>query len=116
MAEHTAEELGTTYDCQEYGCTEPARSRVGRYSRCDRHRLEREQSAEPKAAKSNGHANGKPAGAFALRIKELDRAARAADRARAAAVAATQKALDAKNQADEKEREFRALARDLMGD
>jgi hypothetical protein len=112
----SAHELTATYNCKEPSCTNPARSRVGRYSYCDYHR-ERREAEQRKTGVPASLAGKKPKSpTLANKVAELARAAKRADRARVRAVRATEKALEAKREADARERALRELARDLIGD
>jgi uncharacterized coiled-coil DUF342 family protein len=106
MSAHSAAELGTSYDCKQPGCTNAARSRVGRYSYCDEHRNQRASLA----------GRVEKAETFAGKVTELSRAAKLADKARATARKLTAQALEAKTEADAREAEFRQVARELIGE
>jgi hypothetical protein len=98
----------TTYDCKHHGCTNEARSRVGRYSYCDFHREQR--AALPSAP------NGSPNGTTAAKIKSLSALASKVDALHAKAAKLTVAALKMKQQADDADREFRRQARELLGE
>ena len=106
MGEHSAAELGTSYDCKAFGCTREARSTRGVYAYCDEHRAAEVWKEKPEAPKPTR-------GTFSEKVRELERAAKAADRARTEATNLTERALKAKAEADARERELRALAAEL---
>jgi hypothetical protein len=108
--------LTTSYDCKQPGCTKEARSPVGRYSYCDYHRSQREAQQERTGVPASLARKPAKGSTFAEKVTELQRAAKLADRAKAAAVKATALALEAKNEADARERAFRELARELMAE
>ena len=114
MTTHSAAELGTTYDCKVPSCTGETTVIRGRFAYlCDEHRAIAVREGAAAALQPQPQVSR---GTFADKVKELDRAAKLADRTRAEAVKATEKALEAKAEADARELEFRALARELMGD
>lgn len=101
-----AHEATAAYDCKFPGCTNEARSRVGRYSYCAEH--------QGKGKRAVTYAKG--VGSVEQRIKSLATLAREVDRAKAKAKRLAENALTARDDAAAKEREFQQLAREVIGD
>lgn len=97
------EDAMTTYNCKLPGCTNEARSRVGRYSYCADHQG---RGGASKKASANGTVEGQ--------IRSLATLARNVDKARAKAKKLTEDALRAKQTADEMAASFRDQARELL--
>jgi hypothetical protein len=100
-----AHEAVQTYDCKQPGCTNEARSRVGRYSYCPEH-----QGQGSKASRRFDINSA----TVEQKIKSLASQARAVDKAKAKARHLTEQALQARADADEQERAFQEQARELL--
>lgn len=116
-AAHTAT---STTTCKMPGCPHDAVARLGKFAGlCSDHIDQRRRSGVDSTA-SNGATSprtprsGGPSG-LADKVKTLGKVGRDVDKLRAQARTLTERALTAKARADEAEREFHALARELMG-
>lgn len=105
----SAHEIGQTVDCKAANCTEPAHQRHGKYAGlCLHHaalKRKTEETSRPAAAVEG----------LADKVKRLGVAGREVDRLRAEAKSLTERALTAKGRADEAQRQFHALANELLG-
>lgn len=133
VTETRAADVCRSYDCHTPHCTGTARSSVGRYSYCDecRERRDAEQrrtgrpaslaerlppSIPPVARLERPTLPAVPNGAsLAGKVKQLGRLGKEVDRAFAAAKIKAEIALDAKRKAEDLQRQFRALGRELFG-
>lgn len=103
-------EIGVTHFCKTPDCDRESRSAVGRYSYCDECRAIRERnSSKPLSV-------GVKAGSLEQRVKQLTRQAKNADKLAAHAKTLTERALEAKANADKAADEARRLAREIFGD
>lgn len=105
--QESGNELGATYDCKQPGCTNTARSRVGRYSYCDMHRQAREQRVAVPSVSGDG--------SVAERLSTLQTLAKRCDRLKAKASRLTKDALTAKRESDEAQAEFKKQLAQLGG-
>lgn len=102
-------EATTTNYCKQPGCTNEARSPVGRYAYCPDHQG---QTRQPTRSGSSTP----PGDTVEQKLKSLAVAARAVDRAKQKARSLTEQALTAKAAAERAEAEFQQRARELLGD
>lgn len=126
--QETAHAAVQTQTCKIPGCPHDAVARLGKYAGlCSDHialRRRNEQTGGNGASARSTSGSGPAARptrprssrpGFSAKIKTLAKVARDVDKLRAEATKLTERALVAKQRADEAEREFQALARELMG-
>jgi hypothetical protein len=92
----SADAATRTHFCKQPGCTNEARSPVGRYSYCEAHRGQATNGTHPEGG-----------GTVAQRLGALQAQARSVDKLKAKAERLTRDALAAKRTADDAERAFR---------
>jgi hypothetical protein len=113
MTEHSAHDLGRSYDCRTPGCTGTAKSATGMYAYlCDTHAAEKKNSSGPRKSPTAGTTGG----GFMADLARLKQLARQADKTRATAEDLVGKALVAKKTADTAGDDYqRALREALAG-
>lgn len=104
----TAHHATDTQTCKQPGCTQDAVARMGKFAGLCSEHIEARRRSEA----ANGHAT---VPGLADKVKQLGKVGKDVDRLRGEAKKLTEKALTAKRRADDAEREFHALARELMG-
>lgn len=114
MTEHSAHDLGGSFDCKRPGCDGTATVANGPYAYlCARHIDERRREIGTNPPAPRPPAAG---GGFTGKLAELQRLARRADKARADAKALTEKALAAKHAADGAAETYRRALREAVGE
>lgn len=122
MSTLSAHDATSITDCKTPGCTNDAVAKLGRYAGLCSDCIQRQRLSAPAAARpapvpaQPTTPRPGPTEGITANLKTLAALAREVDKLNARARAATEKALQAKRAADAKEREFRALARELIGD
>lgn len=119
-----AHEAFETRDCKIPGCTNEAVARMGKFAGLCSEHIQARRTSPPPIATARPLPQTAPStppprpssDTFAQKVKQLGHAGKEVDRLRATAKRATERALAAKQRADSAERDFKRLARELMGD
>lgn len=105
----------SSVSCKVANCTQDAVARKGIYAGlCSTH-IDARRRAEASGQSQRPPRAASVMDGLAEKVKRLQKVGKDVDRLRARAKKLTEEALVAKRRADEAEREFHALARDLMG-
>jgi hypothetical protein len=108
--ETSARTMTETLTCKQPGCTRDAVAKMGKFAGLCAVHIEDRRRAD-----ANGRSASPAVPGLADKVKRLGKVGRDVDRLRGEAKKLTEKALTAKRRADDAEREFHALARELMG-